>query len=486
MKKCLLICCLFLITIKAFGQQFALYNSGTLYDSFENPSQRAFIPDTSKQFAFNFLIPNFGANFLFSGHGQQALITRVFHSYYNTANLVTGAGNFNHIKANANDYIFMFKVYTSEDGDQEMGVALNTRLEGRGIATDESISFFNGFTKFPQNTYANIFNDNYQVQAYHQLSFTYKERIDKRLSVGFKLSALAGIYYNQMNINQSSVSFNRTQDQARLSLTGDYRASDQKNESTFDQVFPIFVNPGAAISLGVTYLDHNGFKWQGNIKNLGFISWSSRSHTNTFAGTALINNFSSSEREGIIKYSLDSLRQSGQSSHSFVSATNALLELSVNRTYWLDDVGNIKFSPTLIGSKELCYNGFTAALNAPVQFGKHSVALTSTYDELKLFNLGLQYILKADNAEFYIGSERLFATGSFVNAALKNGQGPQVQVKTPLKPYTGMDFYIGASFKFGRMVEHRMNSSGIGPAGEDRGFLGRVWHGLFDKSDPGY
>jgi len=486
MKKSLLVCCLFLATIKAFGQQFALYNTGTLYDSFENPSQRAFVPDTSKQFAFNFLIPNFGANFLFSGHGQQALISRAFHSYYNTANLVTGAGNYNHIKVNANDYIFMFKVYTSEDGDQEMGIALNTRLEGRGIATDESISFFNGFTKFPQNAYANIFNDNYHVQAYHQLSLTYKEQIDKRLSVGVKLSALAGLYYNEMNITQSSVTFNRAQDQARLALTGDFKTNDQSNKSGFDQIFPVLVNPGAAISLGVTYLDHNGYKWQGNVKNLGFISWSSTSRTNTYAGTTLINNFSSADREGIIKGSIDSLRQSGQRYHGFVSPTNGLLEISVNKSYWLDEEGKIKFSPTLIGSKELCYNGFTAALNAPVQFGKHGVALTSTYDELKLFNIGLQYLFKADNAEFFIGSERIFATGSFINAALKDGQGPQTQYTTPLKPYTGMDFYIGASFKFGRLVEHRMNSSGIGPAGEDRGLLGRIWHGLFDKSDPDY
>lgn len=485
MRKCILVCCFFLATIKAFGQQFALYNTGTLYDSFENPSQRAFIPDTTKQFAFNFLIPNLDANFLLSGHGQRALITRAFHSYYNTANLVTGAGNYNHLKANANDYLFMLKAFTSENGDQEMGIAFNTRIEGRGIATDESISFFNGFNKFPQNFYANIFNDNYQLQAYHQLSFTYREQIDRRLSVGFKLSALAGIYYNQLNITQSSVTFNRAAEQARLSLGGTYRASSQKGESNFEKAFPLLINPGAAFSLGVTYFDENGFKWQGNIKNVGFISWNSKSYTNTFSGSSLISGFSSPQRETAIEHGVDSISQGGQSRHSFITPTNGLLELSVNRTYWLSEDGNVKFSPTLIASKELSYNGFTAALDAPVQFGKHSVALTSTYDELKLFNIGLQYMKKSDNAEFFIGSERLFATGSFISEAIKSGQGAQTQNKTPLKAFTGMDFYIGASFKFGPLIERRMNSSGIGPEG-DGGFFSKIWHGIFGKPDPNY
>ncbi|MGZ3820601.1 MAG: DUF5723 family protein, partial [Mucilaginibacter sp.] len=67
MKKILLIFCLFLFAVKGFSQQFSQYNSGTLYDSFENPSQRSFVPDTSKMFAFNFLVPNFDANFYLKG-----------------------------------------------------------------------------------------------------------------------------------------------------------------------------------------------------------------------------------------------------------------------------------------------------------------------------------------------------------------------------------------------------------------------------------
>ena len=71
MKNILLIFFLLLSSaVKIFAQQFSQYNTGTLYDSFENPSQRAFIPDSSKQYAFNLLIPNFNGNFTFSGDEQ--------------------------------------------------------------------------------------------------------------------------------------------------------------------------------------------------------------------------------------------------------------------------------------------------------------------------------------------------------------------------------------------------------------------------------
>lgn len=486
MRKCLLVCFFLFATIKAFGQQFALYNTGTLYDSFENPSQRAFVPDTSRQFAFNFFIPNFNANLWVTGNGQEALKTRAFHSYYNTANLTTGQGAYNHLNINANAYSFMFKVFTSENGDQEMGVSLNTRIEGRGIATDETIAFFNGFTQFPENAYANVFNSNYKFQAYHQMSFTYREQVDKRLAVGFKISALAGIQYTELNINHSNVTFNKGADQARLGIDGSFRSSNHSGESELNTVFPIFVNPGASISLGATYFDESGFKWQGNIKNLGFISWASKSRTNSFEGTALINNFSSADREKFIKNSIDSVSHAGQRIHGFVTPTNGLLELSINRTWWFDDEGDVKFTPTLIASKELFYNGFTAALVAPVQLGSHNLALTTSYNELKLLNLGFQYMRKTDNAEFFIGSERLFPTTSLISYAVKNNNGEQKQIKTPAHSFTGMDFYIGASFKFGRLVERRMNSSGVGPAREEKGFFGKIWDGLFAKSDPNY
>ncbi|NNU33050.1 hypothetical protein HK413_00490 [Mucilaginibacter sp. S1162] len=47
-----------------------------------------------------------------------------------------------------------------------------------------------------------------------------------------------------------------------------------------------------------------------------------------------------------------------------------------------------------------------------------------------------------------------------------------------------MDFYIGVSFKFGSLIERRLNSSSI-PDG-DKGFVGKIWDSIFGKKDPNY
>ena len=485
MKKSLFIFCFFLITVKVFGQQFSQYNTGSLYESFENPSQRAFIPDTTRQFAFNFFIPNFTANLLVAGNGQEALKTRAFSSYYNTANLLTGKGGYNHINTNANAYSVMFKVYASESGDVELGFSLNTKAEAKGVFTDETISLFNAYTNFPQTTYNNLFNDNFYYQAYNQIGFTYREQVTKRFAFGIKLNALSGIAYRQTTVDHSSVTFDKESDQATIFAQGtSYTSIIPKGTSNKAVLLPDFLNPGASISIGTSYLDDNGFKWQANLKDLGFIHWNKKSNVSTFNGSGVVSNFSSSQRETNIFNRLDSLTNNDGNTKvkGFNTPTDGLLEVSVNKTYWLSDDfdKNFKFSPTLVASKELFYSGFTAALVAPVQYSKYIVSLTTTYNDLKLLGFGGQFMFKANNAEFFIGSERAYQTASLTRRALNgktNTAQPQTYVNLP--GYSGMDIFMGVSFKFGPDIEHRLNSSSI-PMGE-KGFLGKMWDGIFHK-----
>src|ERR1700712_272243 len=133
MKKILLVLFLLLFSSPIFAQQFSQYNTGTLYDSFENPAQRTFIPDSSKMYAFNFLFPNFNTGFYLSGNAQAALQSRAFSGYYNTAPLQIGQNKYNHINVNANAYSIMFKIFASLDGNQEIGFSINTKAESNGL-----------------------------------------------------------------------------------------------------------------------------------------------------------------------------------------------------------------------------------------------------------------------------------------------------------------------------------------------------------------
>ncbi|MCR8556021.1 hypothetical protein KXD93_00115 [Mucilaginibacter sp. BJC16-A38] len=477
MKKILLVLLILTSTIKLFGQQFSQYNTGTLYDSFENPSQKAFITDSSKQFASNFLIPNLNVNFFITGDAQATLKSRAFSNKYDNSALVINGGKVNHVNLNAGNYDIMFKMFSSLNGDVELGFSVQTKFEGKGLFTDESISLLNGLGNFKDDNYSDIFNDNYYFQTYHQIGFSYREKINKQFSFGAKLSALMGIQYEKMDIVHSQVSFDKADDSAILGLSGIYYSNYIPGHLIPRDYLPNFRNPGAAISIGGTFRTEDGFIIQGNVKDLGFIHWSSRSHIYAFDDIQQIEGLSTPSREKNVYNSLTKIIHGNQVTSSFTTPIDGRGELSVNKMFWIDDNKNFKYSPTLIASKELFYPGFTGALVNPFQYKKYILTLTTTYDDMKLFNLGAQFMIQTPNFDFFLGSDKLTQTASLTSAQLS---------KSPTQTYsngsfTGASFFLGASIKFGPVIEHPMNASTI-PTGE-KGFLGRLWGRIFKTND---
>jgi len=474
MKKILLIFCLLFIAVKGFSQQFSQYNTGTLYDSFENPSQRAFVPDTSKTYAFNFLIPNFDANFLLKGNAQASLVSQIFGGKFNNSALKIGNGSFNNVNFNANAYAVMFKLFASLNGDEEIGIFAETKAEGRGGFSDESVALFNGPAAFPNNVYDNIFNDNYHYQIYNSIGFSYREKLTDHFAVGFKLGLLMGINYNRLNIYESHVSFDNVNDVAAISLRGRYYVS--KGPGKFDSrsYLPTTRSPGAQISIGTSYKTDDNITFQANIKDLGFIHWYSSSYNSGFNNTATVTGLSGlppKKQVDSLYNTIFKLLSSNQKVGSMTTYTDGRFELSATKSYYLDDNNSIKYSPTLIASKELLYNGFTGAMVNHFQYKTYHVSVTTSYDNQNLFNVGLQLMLKSHNNEFFIGSDRLMQTvglaGTSGASATSYSNGP----------YTGADIFMGFSLKFGPVIEHPLNSSII-PIGQ-KGFLGRLWNRLF-------
>lgn len=476
MKKILFIFLLISFTTKIFGQQFSQYNTGTLYDSFENPSQKAFITDSSRQFATNLLIPNLNANFFITGNGQATLKSRAFNNKYDNSALLINQGRFNHVAANANAYIFMFKMFSSFNGDAELGFSAQTRGEGRGIFTDESIAVLNGTGSFTGNTYSNIFNDNFHFQTYHQVSLTYREKITKQFSFGAKLSALMGNQYEKLNIAHSTVTFNKFTDAATIHLNGVYYSNYIPGHLSAADYLPNFRNPGASITMGGTYVTDDSFVIQANVKDLGFIHWTARSHIYTFNTTSTAGGLSASNREDNVYNAVKDIIHTGGVAGSFTTPVNGTAELSVHKKYWIDQDETFQYSPTLIASKELFYPGFTGALVNPFQYKKFILTLTTTYDDLKLFNLGAQFMIQTPNFEFYLGSDKVAQTGSLAAAELNQS----TTQKFKNGAFTGADIFLGFSIKFGPVIEHPLNSSTM-PSGE-KGFLGRLWARFF-KTD---
>jgi len=470
MKKILLISCFLLIAVKGFSQQFSLYNTGTLFDSFENPSQRAFIPDTSKKYAFNFLIPNFNGNFYFTGNAQSTVLSRAFSSKYDNSALQIGSGSLNHINANASVYALMFKMFASLDGDEELGVFVETKSEGRGAFTDESIALLNGPSGFPANIYDNVLNNHFYNQIYNSIGFTYREKISSQVAVGFKFGLLMGVDYAKLDTYESHISFDRLSDAATVTLRGKYSYS--KGPGNFDKTsfFPTLRSPGAQITVGASYKTDDGITFQGNLKDLGFIHWYKNSVVNDFDNTTTIEGLSSAKRERNIYGGVYSLFKAGYSHSSFTTYTDGRFELSATKSFYVNDDNTLKYIPTLIASKEVFYNGFAGGMVNRFQFKSINASLTASYDNLNLFNLGLQLMYKPNNMEVFIGSDRLLNTvafaGSTGNSASYNSGS-----------YTGADIYLGFAIKFGPVIEHPLNANTI-PTGE-KGFIGRLWNRLF-------
>jgi hypothetical protein len=478
MKKLLPVLCLLLFTVKGFAQQFSQYNTGSLFDSFENVSQRAFIPDTSKQFASNFLLPTGNVNFYLSGNAQATLKTRAFLYRYDNSALTIGQGKNNLTNANANIYLLMFRMFTSLNGDVEMGFSWQGKAEGRGRFTDDAIAALNGSGSFESGTtYNNIFNSNYEYQTYHQISFTYREKINKQFAFGVKLSALLGIQYQNLAITNSSATYDKAQDTVGIHLGGTYYNSYVPGTFSNHDYLPTFRNPGASITLGSSYRTEDAFTLQANIKDLGFIHWSGRSRIYEFDGSAVVQGLSTPHREDSIYNKVYKIVRTNPIDGSFTTPTDGRAELSVNKSFWLDDDHMFKYSPTAAASKELFNPGFIGALVNPFQYQKYVLTVTTTYDDLKNFNLGLQLMMKTANFEFYMGSDKLTHTITLASDAINKGSSDISQNGA----FTTGNFFLGFSMKFGPVVEHPMNASTI-PTGE-KGFFGRLWRRWFKTTD---
>ncbi|MFI5157338.1 MAG: DUF5723 family protein [Sphingobacteriales bacterium] len=470
MRSLLLVFSLIFISSRLFAQEFSQYNTGTLYDSFENPSQKSFTLDTSRSYAFNFFVPNFDVNFTLTGDAQQTLKNRYINNSFNNSALQIGAGNkYNYVNTNANAYSIMFKAFTSFDGNVEVGFFIDTKLDGRGAFTDESIALLNGSANFPYDAYNNIFNSRYSYQLYNEAGATYREQVTKQLAFGIKVGLVSGMSAQNVHINQSSIVFDKAADSATLRLQG----TEQK--AGFSKL--PFSNPGIDVSIGTTYRTPDAFIIQTNLKNLGFIHWNKYAETYNFSGEKSINDLTSPQRETNVYNAVNEKVTGGKPvKEAYNTPLDGRFELSASKSFLLgDEETDLRYSPTLILSKELFYSGFTTALVSPIQYQKYSFTLVTSYED-KLFKLGTQLMIKSYNGEFFIGTDQLPQTISSVQTALKH----QNQVnKTGV--FTGSDISIGFSMKFGPVIEHPMNASYI-PMGE-KGFLGRLWDKLFKKSD---
>ncbi|MDQ8052368.1 MAG: DUF5723 family protein [Pedobacter sp.] len=427
------------------AQQYALFGTRTLFDSFENPAIKSFVLDSSSKFASNFLFPNFSVNAANKGDAQDVLRKVVNEGKFTTVGLPIGDGIPNTAFVNTNTYLLTFRLFSHYKYNQEFGFAWQVRSDGILDYTNEGLAVIDTYKRFNNIPYVDVFKTSGYQQSYHQFSFTVRENWDKRLAFGLKFSLLSGMAYNEIHIDHSYINADVAGDRLDIGLTGRYRGSflekDEVDRKTF---LPLFKNPGASFSFGTTYHSRSGYFIMGNIKDLGFIHWNKDSHIATFNKLKSIvpaSTYTSKQiNEEITDFIDDVDEQKG-----FYTPTNAKADFLISRTFEF-------YKPSLIISKNLFHKGGDVALVNTIQFDRVSASLTPVYNFNNFIMLGLQGMYKTPNFEFFLGSDNISKTLSTVSGIRKEdaaiGSG-----------YLGASFYIGMGIKFGSVVNHPMNFS---------------------------
>ncbi|MDP3467228.1 MAG: DUF5723 family protein [Daejeonella sp.] len=452
----------------SYAQQYSLYNSRTLYDSFENPSQRAYQVDTSRRFAFNFLIPTISLNGTFSGPAEPAFKSLIYDGVFNGRDITLGENRMNTINLSSNNYIAMLRVLKSVKKYKEMGISWQIRNDGRVRVTNEVFAIFDDYRVFNANNLSNLFNVNGYNQSYHQFSFAYRQNYTKRFSLGAKFSLLSGISYTALKVDKSEINMNEANDEFDVSVRGKLRSSFKFDDFKREMLKPNFKNVGLSITAGASYHLRDGWTILGNLKDIGFIRWNKEAYEYDFdTGKIIIDNASNNNADERLADSLDTQISAKSVNKSYVSMVNGKAELMLSKEF-----GNYK--PNLILSKTIYYGGGDLVLVNNYHIKNHVLTASAAYNTTGIVQIGGQYMIKTPNVEFYMGSDQLLKSYEMIRNYSKTAS-PYTS------GYTGVSFYLGFGLKFGSILEHQANATNI--SGFRKNPIGKFIKGLVGKKD---
>lgn len=434
-------------TSLVWGQQFSLFNSLTLYDSFENPSQRAFQADSSRKYAFNFFVPTATFNGRFSGPAQRNFQSFIYNKEITGQNLAIGTGEMNSISAESNSYMLMLRFFRGVNYNSELGFSWQIRNEGKGNVTNETFAIFDSFNNFPDAEYSNIFNNNGYNQSYNQYSISYREDINRRASVGMKLSFLSGITYNSLDIEESRLSIRRNLNEFDILMKGNFKSNVVDADLNSGIVNPTFHDPGLSVSLGGSYKFRGGWFLLGNIKDIGFIHWNKDSYSYDLNDLVKIDNAQYPSADERLRDKINDKLTLRKANKQYNTMVNGKVEALINKNF-----GN--YHPNFILSKNLFYTGGHAALVNNYHHRNLVFTGTADYNLDQYLQVGGQFMIKSPNVEFFLGSDQLFKTFQASRALLSDNPA---LTDSP----SGASAYLGFALKFGRVMENQPNANFI-------------------------
>lgn len=471
MKKILLIVVLFVLINRAQAQQYALFNTRTLFDSFENPAQKGFALDSSRQYLSNFLIPYLDVSSLNKGNSNTYIRNLVNQGYQQNR-----TGNFKDprsLREEVNIYLAALRIFKYHRFAAEMGFSWQIRAFST-IEYDEKISralFQVNAKDFLTIPRSNIFNNNGKMFAYHQFGFSYRENYDKKWAFGFKLSLLSGIGYADFYASKSNVSIIPAQDQMNLSMKGTYRLNYPANLAFKPENIFSFKNLGAALSFGLSHSGSDGVLVMANLKDLGFIRWGKRSVQANFDETRTFSNITGSNADKNLSDAMEKIGSASKKEKAFTETINSKIDLLIAKNFGA-------YHPNIILTKDIFDKYGELALVNTFKTGLFSFSAVPTINTDKDFKLGMQGMIQSPNFEMFLGTNDIIGSYYATKELLKNNSAEA-------SSYHRGSVYLGMAFKIGYVVEHPQNMSwmpGVGVGKEKPGLFIRLFS-IFKKKN---
>lgn len=457
------------LSLTARSQQYALFNTKTLFDSFENPAQKSFVLDSSRQFASNFFIPYMDLSSLSKGNSNAAIGNLVRRGY--SRNRVGDFSNPKTMREDFNIYLIAIRLFKYQKYHSEMGFSWQVKSETQ-IDYDERISrglFYETFSRFATIPRINVFNNNGKFQAYHQISFNYRENLTKNWALGTKVSLLSGIGYAEFNASRSRATISASN--LDVDMAAKFRLNyPDGGQINFKNLMPS-KNLGAAITLGTTYTTRSGIFLMANVKDLGFIRWGKKSYAGTFDVTRNIPLSNQFKEEDRLQKALDDLAEENTEQKAFIAPINSRADFLISKTFG-------PYTPNLIVTKHIFNKYGEAALANTFKLGIFSVSAIPSYNTDKDFRLGMQGMIQTPNLEMFLGTNDIRQSYTASKEILNNNQARETG-------YNRASVYLGMAFKIGYIVEHPMNMSWMPGVGKDRdrgSFFGNIF-GIFKKKN---
>ncbi len=451
------------ISSTCFGQ-YALYNTNTLFDSFENPAQKAFKADTSRKYAFNFFIPHLSTGFGSEGPADPAIKNILIYGSLKGSNLEIGPNYKTDVAINTNNYLFTFKIFQSIRRQRELGFSWQVRSDSQIRLTNEVLALFESYSKFQRQVYyENLFNSNLNSTTYHQFSITYRKNLDKKTGIGVKASYLSGMIHYRFKVDSSRFIKNNIRFRDSLYLQGFLRSNIPYKEFDQNDFIPGIKNPGLAFTLSGNHKTRSGWYFIANLKDLGFIKWTKESYKYSFDNAIHLDSTALPGAGKRLGKKIDSLIKSSYEQTSYMTPINTKAELYLSRNFNF-------YTPALILSKNIFYDGADIILTNNIRYNTLNFNLSTGYSTLRGVQVGVMGMIKSDNCEFYLGSDNLIKTYYTAKGIISQDAGIG-------NGNAGASFFIGIAAKFGKVVEHNANASYIPGVGENLrgGFFQRIF-----------